>query len=85
MKAVACACGGALHGAASCTLRVPPAWGRSSCGGLRFGKHVYHTESTLDLDDGFDMRVIVPFRFDDEVDGRFIFIALSLSLEGPIV
>ncbi len=34
-----------------------------------FGKHVYHTEPTLDLDDGLDMRVNVPSQFGYEANG----------------
>jgi hypothetical protein len=50
-------CIGRRHARFACHL---PGAGRPA-GGRRFGKHVYHTESTLDLDDGLGMGVIVPF------------------------
>ena len=39
----------------------------------------------LDLGDGLDMGVNVVYRFGCELEGRFVFIVLSLYLMGPSI
>jgi hypothetical protein len=64
-------------------LRVPPARGRSSCGGPRLGKHVYRTEPALDLNDSLSTYVGGPFQFGCKSDESSSSIVLPLCLNGP--
>ncbi len=58
-----------------------PARGRSSCGWLRLGKQVYHTEPALALDDGLGLQGECPLSLDVKRKG---YASLNALMRCPV-